>query len=458
MLNSKLKSIFSHITAKWQNGVPRSKLAIKNIFGSLIFRFSSVVSSLVIVPMTINYIDSTQYGIWLTISSIVAWANFFDLGLANGFRNKFAQAKAKGEIKLAQEYVSTTYVIIGALMTVVLMIILSINHFLDWSSILNISDTYQTLLRKVFAVLSTFFCMNMVVNIFVKLLEGDQRPAIASAITCIGQVFSLLSIFILTKVSHGSLLNLALYFSSMPFVAMLLSSAILFNFSRYKMYKPTIHGIRLDLIKDIIGLGIKFFVIYLCLIIVFHLMNIILSRQVGPLAVTQYNIANKYFSIIYMISAIIVSPLWSAFTDAYTCGDYYWMKATILKLEKWFFVTCAISAIALLFSPIFYRVWIGSTVNIPFLISVILMFYIISQIGSNIFTTIICGMGHMRLQTIIYMIAAIISYPSITYCTQKFGLYGITIIPTLVCLTQAIVCRIQLKKIVNKTAEGIWIK
>ena len=71
----------------------RSKDAVNNIALSLVGKAISVLSSLLIVPLTINYVNPTRYGIWLTLSSIIAWVSFFDLGMGNGFRNKFAEAK-----------------------------------------------------------------------------------------------------------------------------------------------------------------------------------------------------------------------------------------------------------------------------------------------------------------------------------------------------------------------------
>ena len=48
------------------------------------------------MPLTIDFVNPTQYGIWLTLSSLLAWFSFFDIGLSLGFRNRFAQAKANG--------------------------------------------------------------------------------------------------------------------------------------------------------------------------------------------------------------------------------------------------------------------------------------------------------------------------------------------------------------------------
>lgn len=50
-----------------------------------------IVISLIMVPMTINYVSPTQYGLWLTISSIVTWISYFDFGFAHGFRNRFTE-------------------------------------------------------------------------------------------------------------------------------------------------------------------------------------------------------------------------------------------------------------------------------------------------------------------------------------------------------------------------------
>ena len=86
----------------------RSQDVIINIFLSLAMKGATILSSLLIVPLTINYVNPNQYGIWLTLSSIIGWVAFFDLGLGNGFRNKFAEAKAQNNRLLARELLSTT--------------------------------------------------------------------------------------------------------------------------------------------------------------------------------------------------------------------------------------------------------------------------------------------------------------------------------------------------------------
>ena len=96
--------IGKHMGALWQyaidfftKGNQRSLQAKKNIIGSLLIKVLSIATGLVLVPLTIHYINPSQYGVWLTLSSMIAWISFFDIGFTHGLRNKFAEARAKGD-------------------------------------------------------------------------------------------------------------------------------------------------------------------------------------------------------------------------------------------------------------------------------------------------------------------------------------------------------------------------
>ena len=164
------------------NRYTRSSKPMWNILLSLIAKGISIVCSLLIVPLTISYLNPSNYGVWLTLSSVISWISFFDLGLGNGFRNKFAEAKAKGDVDLASQYVTTTYFAIFSIVLVVFIVIMLINHFIDWTIIFKIDSNYKEELHNVFAILSAFFCINMVVNIFSTLLTADQNPGVSSII------------------------------------------------------------------------------------------------------------------------------------------------------------------------------------------------------------------------------------------------------------------------------------
>jgi hypothetical protein len=93
-----VKSIFETYAGDFfKKGHQRSINAKKNILLMLVIRGGSILISFFLVPLTINYVNPTRYGVWITLSSIISWFSFFDIGFGNGLRNKFAEAVAKGE-------------------------------------------------------------------------------------------------------------------------------------------------------------------------------------------------------------------------------------------------------------------------------------------------------------------------------------------------------------------------
>ena len=152
----------------------------------------------------------------LTLSSIVGWFVFFDIGLTQGLRNKFAEAKAKGDDNLAQIYVSTTYAILGIIFVGVWMIFLIANNFLDWSKILNVSESMRPEVTTLAIIVFTYFCLSFVFRIITTILLADQQPAKSSLFDLVGQVISLLIIIILVKTTEGSLIKLGLALCASP--------------------------------------------------------------------------------------------------------------------------------------------------------------------------------------------------------------------------------------------------
>ena len=194
------------------------------------------------------------------------------------------------------------------------------------------------------------------------------------------------------------------------------------------------------------------------MLVIFQLMNIIISRLLGPDAVTQYNIAYKYFSIINMVIIIILTPFWSAFTDAYVKEDYNWMLQMVNKLEKIFLLCLPLCIIMLIFSNWAIKLWIGNSVKISFYTLLSVALYILACTWGAVYMYLINGIGKVKLQLIIYLLFSLISYPLMYFTCKMYGLVGIVIMPTIVYITQAIFGRIQVYKIINKNAKGIWNK
>ena len=70
-------------TKSSSKAIIREKTIRKNVFYSIVFKGLSIIISLLLVPLTLHYIDKYNYGSWMTISSILVWIYYFDIGIGS---------------------------------------------------------------------------------------------------------------------------------------------------------------------------------------------------------------------------------------------------------------------------------------------------------------------------------------------------------------------------------------
>ena len=289
------------------SGNQRSVTVKKNIVGSLCIKGISIIISLMLVPMTLGYVSSELYGIWLTLSSIMMWLNFFDIGFTLGLKNKLAEAIALGAWNRGKALVSTTYFMMILIFIPLCILLEFIIPYVNWSSFLNVNAIYNDEIIKTLYVLIACFCLQMIVNVLTAVIAAYQKVALSSAFPVMGNFMSLIAIWMLTKLCPSSLMALAFAISAMPILVLLLASAILFH-KRFKAVAPNIESIDKKYIKDLLGLGAKFFLIQVQVVILYQCTNILISNVSNPNEVTAYNIAYKYLGVAMMIYTIILSP------------------------------------------------------------------------------------------------------------------------------------------------------
>jgi len=448
------------ITKYFTEGPKRSIKAKKNILASIIIKGLSILISLVLVPLTINYVNPTQYGIWLTLSSIVAWFSFFDIGLTQGLRNKFAEAKAKGEDNLAQIYVSTTYAILAIVFCLVWIAFVFANQFLNWAHILNISENIRSEVATLAIIVFTYFCLQFVLRIISTLLTADQQPAKSSFIDLLGQILSLFLIFILVITTKGSLVKLGVALCISPLLVLIGANLFFFKGS-FKRYRPSFSTIKFYHAMGLFNLGVIFFIIQIAAIIQYETANIIIARNFGTLEVTSYNIVYRYFGVINMIFMIFISPFWSASTEAFLKNDLKWIRNGIRKYNQLNVAIFILSCIMLFFSETIYRLWLGEgKVTIGFTLSLWgFLFFNVGMFGSK-YVNFLNGINALRIQfwTSLFTPFLYIGIAIILIDFFRMGVYSLFVAALLANLNAYFIAPLQYYQIVVKGKRGIWVK
>jgi len=441
----------------FSDGHERTLKARKNVVYSLLFKGLAMALALLNVPLAIHYVNSTQYGIWLTLSSLFTWFSMFDIGFGNGLKNKLTEALSKRDIKLARAYISTTYAAVTVISILLFAIFLIINFFLDWTAVLNVPHAMKGELSLIVVIIFSVFSVQFILQLINIVSQSKQNTIIPALISVTGNLAGLILLLIFTHNTQGSLLNLCLTIGVTPVLTLAVFSVILFK-GTFKDLAPSFRLADRHYIREIMNLGIKFFIIQIGLIFYYNCDNLIITQVMGPAAVTPYNLSIKYFSVISLFSNILMTPFWAAFIEASVRKDHEWIKGTVRHLEKICLGLFAVSLLMVALSPFVYRLWLGTEVTVPLSLSACVAVYTSLNTYRTIFNFYMNGAGKIMLQLYLVIFSGIGNILLGIYLCRRLGVEGVLLSTILFCLVSAVFEIIQYRKLINNTATGLWNK
>lgn len=403
---------------------------------------------LLLVTLTLRCLGVYNNGIWLILSSILVWIDMLDIGLGNGLRNRLATDLAHNDKITARKDISTTLSMLIIIVIPIIIVAYIIIYSIDLYNILNIDKTRVPNLNNISVISITLVCVTFILKITNNVYMALQLPAISNIITTIGNTLGVALTFILYLNNCKSLFEVVFVNTVSPLITYIISYYITF-YVKYKWMKPSIYFFDKSTLKHILSLGIKFFILQIAGIILFTSSNILISKILSPSEVTPYQICYKYFSILYMPFTVIVTPYWSATTDAFERGDITWIIQSINKIKKVLLILLLLSIIMILIANYVYTAWIGSNIQISFEMNILMALYIMLLLLSSSYSTILNGMGILNIQLVFTSISAIAYIPIAFYMGNILGLYGIIMALIVVNLPGTIINIWKYNKIIS---------
>jgi len=451
-----IHSAIEYVSGFFIRGDDRTLRAKKNIGVAFLTKGLSVLLSFIIVPLTLNYVGKEEYGIWMIISSIIAWFNFFDIGLGNGLRNKLAESLALDQVDTARVYISSTFVLITLISLLMFLCFSVVSCFISWDAVVNTSIVTNMELRRIVIVVFFFFCIDFILKTVASVLQAMQRYAIYDIIKLLAQFLGLIAIFILTHTTRNSLFLLCIVYGGQSAVVMLIATVILFQGS-LKRFRPSLKFVRLKQAMPLLNLGMRFFFVQIFYMIISQTSFILVAQFFGPQDVTVFNLGVRYISIMPMIYIMVLTPFLSAFTEAYTKKEFNCIRNTISRINL-IWALCSIgTGLLVLASRIFFKLWVGNAITVPLILIIALAVSSVINTWGATFSIFLNGIGKIRIQLYFLGTQAILIFP-LTYLFYKlnFGLISIVLVQVLFYSVDAFIYTFQYKSIISQRAEGIW--
>jgi O-antigen/teichoic acid export membrane protein len=388
----------------------RTRTVLRQSLLGLVYRLGAVAASFAMMPLMLQQLGSQAMGAWLVLLSVFQWVTFFDLGVAAGARNEIARAVANHDANHARRAIATGWyytVLITMSLAVLLAAVLFFTPASSWLRV-NAFGGVDTGVALWVVIIGS--CVSFALSYIQTVFAAYQRASAMSVFSMLANVGFLALLFLVHPEPNSGLARM-----SILYLVAMLSANLWLVFRFFYLYPeatPKLSNVDHGMRSRIMGFGVRLFVIQLAAMVIFTTARLMVSAFVGPAEVVIYDAGFKLFSVITMVHTLVMSTMWSSFTDAYEQDDWLWIKTSLKRLTQ-FMLPLALSCVILAFlSPWLISVWLGSEqVGTPGLYGWFALVVILSC-WSNVFAYFLNGIGDVAIQFYSALTAALVNIPA----------------------------------------------
>lgn len=317
-------------TSESGRSLERYRRAALTSAATVLGRGMGLVATLISVPLTIRYLGTERYGIWMTISSIVALLGFADLGLGNGLLNAISTSHGRDDRDFARNCVSSAFFLLTAVAVFLAVVFALCYPSIPWDRVFNVSpEVGRQEAGPAMAVFFGCFLLGLPLGIITRIQMGYQQGFVNAAWQAVGSLLTLVCLLVAIWL-RGSLPLLVLALAGAPLLATALNGAALFC-RKMPWLAPNWSAISWQAARQIGQAGFMFLILQVCVALLSSVDNLIVAQILGQDAVTQLAVPARLFSVAGAVAMIALMPLWPAYGEAIARGDVAWAKRTLMR-------------------------------------------------------------------------------------------------------------------------------
>jgi O-antigen/teichoic acid export membrane protein len=322
-----------------------------------------IVVTFVSVPLVVGYLGAERYGMWLTISSLVAVLGPLDLGVGNGLRQMVAEANGRDDRDASRMAISSALVLLALIAFLVIAAFPIVYSAIPWAQVFNVSSPLAgTEAGPATATLAFIFALGLPLSIVGVVQSAYQSGYMTSIWSILGTAASLL-LLLLAIGAHAGLPVLIAALTGAGLLAALVNAVVFFR-RQQPWLAPRLRDFRSGTARSLLGTGFLFVVLQLAGLVAYQLDNFVVAQVMGADAVQQYAIPMKLFSLAPLLVSFALVPLWPAYREAIVRGDPGWVRRTLGRsLRLAVLVNVPASLLLIAIGSQVLSLWVGNAVS-----------------------------------------------------------------------------------------------
>lgn len=391
-----------------------------------------ILGSLIVMPLMLHSLGAERFGLWVTLTSLMALSALGDLGIGNGLTNAISTAHGTDDRSSALAYVSSAFFMALAFAGVLLALFAVLDFVVPWATVFNLSSPAAiSEVGPAVKVVIACVVLNVPLGVVVKVRAGYQEVQVTMLWLMLGSIGAIVALVALAWLK-ASLPWLVFAVLGIPLIAMTGNVASLFLIER-PWLRPSLKCVRLGDMRRLFQLGLLFLVLHLTYIVAYSSDNLLAIWICGPEAAGLYAIAMKLFAPCRLLTGTLLTPLWPAYGEAVARGDIGWARravaVSIIALEV---LVVPLALVGLFFGSSLASLWFQRSISLGFgLLAGIALWVVLDTIGSGL-AIFLNGASVIRAQVPLCITFAAAAIAAKVTLAHEFGIAGIiwgTVLP-----------------------------
>ncbi len=391
---------------------------------AIIARVVGFATWFVSVPLVIGYLGSERYGMWITMSSLVAVLGPLDLGIGLGLMMQVSDANGRDDRAAARRAISTAVAMLLLIAAVSSVVFALVYPAIPWAHVFNVESQAAVVeAGPAAAVLFTAFALGLPLGIVGQVQLAYQSGYISSAWAIVGNLGSLVA-----------LLAVIFLRESMPMLVVALTggglaAAALNGWFLFRRQRPWLMPRRRDVERStgrsLLGTGALFLVLQIAGLAAFGLDNVVIAQILGPQMVQEYAVPARLFMLAPALLAFALTPLWPAYRESLSRGDGAWVRRTVRRsIALAAVVNVPSGVILVVVAPWLLQVWVGSAVHPTQLLMVGLGLWTMMNTLNGPFAALLNGANVVGFQASCAVVMAVANVTISILLVQRIGVSG----------------------------------
>ncbi len=385
----------------------RYRRAALTSFVMIAGRVVNILTGLLTVPITLNYLGEDLFGIWMVVTNVLGFLSFSDFGIGIGLRNTLIECAGKDDIESPKKLIGNALIILCGLAILIASVVFFIFPALSWGELIKCKDPTSVpeilpTMQSVVLMLALGFPISQLLNI----TSAYQRGYWGYLYYFIGRVLGFF--FVVWCVYRKQPLWLiAGGYVGFPYFVMFIGWFFLFKVMPF--LRPWPVKIEKSLLKRLFGIGFFVLLHSLSLSLINASAVIIIANTINAASAIPYSVTLKLLGVSSVVTASFFMGFSVAVGEAWHRKDFGWVHKTIKRSEKLtFFIGILPLFMLLIFGRKIIFFWTKSSLAVPsFQLLLICVFFTIALMIGGIYANYLIAMNYVRFVALVKLLAGI---------------------------------------------------